>query len=103
MRIVLITVPADAAERISEILVGERLAACVSRVEGVRSVYRWKGAVERAEEVQLVVKTSESLVSRLAARTREIHPYELPEIVSIAPDWVLPEYDEWVREETRNA
>jgi len=100
MKIVLTTAPADAADRIAETLVAERLAACVSRIDGVRSVYRWRGAVERSEEVQLVAKTDDAAVSRLCQRIRALHPYEVPEIVALDVVWALPEYACWVTDET---
>ena len=100
MKVVLVSAPAEAAERIAGTLVSERLAACVGLSGGLRSVYRWKGAVERADEVQLVVKTGDAAFARMVARLREIHPYEVPEIVAIDPAWVLPEYARWADEET---
>ena len=74
MRILLVTAPADAADRIARTLVEERLAACVNCVDAVRSVYRWNDAVETADEVQLFVKTSDSLVPALAKRIAERFP-----------------------------
>ena len=100
MKVVLVTAPAEAAEMLAETLVAERLAACVGRVGGVRSVYRWKGAVERSDEVQLVVKTADAALPRLVARIRALHPYEVPEIVAIDASWVLPEYAKWVEDES---
>lgn len=103
MRILLVTAPADAADRIARTVVEERLAACVSCVDAVRSVYRWNDEIESADEVQLFVKTSDSLVPRLAARIRELHPYDVPEILSLAPKWTLPAYAKWVREQTKRS
>ena len=100
MKIVLVTAPVEAADSLAEKLVAERLAACVSRTGGVRSVYRWKGAVEHADEVQLVLKTSDAALPRLVARIRALHPYELPEIVALEVAWTLPEYALWVDAET---
>lgn len=100
MRIVFVTAPADVAEGIAEALVAERLAACVARGETVRTVYRWRGATERSEEVVLTIKTSDAALDRLAARIRELHPYEVPEIVAVEPHWALPEYARWVDSET---
>lgn len=100
MRVVLVTAPAAAADGLAETLVAERLAACVSRVDGVRSVYRWRGAVERSDEVLLLMKTSDATLARLAARVRELHPYEVPEIVALDAHWTLTEYAAWVESET---
>jgi periplasmic divalent cation tolerance protein len=101
MKIVLVTAPKDRAEEIVRRLVDERLAACGTIVPGVTSVYRWKGAVERSEESQIVLKTSGALVGALTARIAALHPYEVPEIVAIEPSFVHVPYASWVEEETR--
>jgi periplasmic divalent cation tolerance protein len=82
--VVLVTVPnAETADKLGEALVGERLAACVNVVGGVRSIYRWKGAVERDQELLCVCKTTRAAFERLRARVVELHPSELPEIVAL--------------------
>ena len=91
--------PAE-ADRIAEALVAERLAACVNILGQVRSVYRWQGAVERADEVALVAKTRVELFQQLASRVRALHSYETPAIVAwpvIAGDAA---YLEWIAGET---
>jgi periplasmic divalent cation tolerance protein len=95
-------VAADMAEadRIAEALVAERLAACVNILGGVRSIYRWEGAVERADEVAMIAKTTEALFDRLAARVRALHSYDTPAIVAwpiVAGDAA---YLEWIGAET---
>ena len=92
---------ADSAGRIAETLVAERLAACVNVLPGLRSVYRWKGGVERAEEVLLLIKTQTRLLQRLQERLLQLHPYELPELVAVETDFGLPEYLRWIADETR--
>ena len=89
------------AERIAGTLVGERLAACVNVLPGLRSVYRWKGAVEHAEEVLLLIKTQPDHFHRVQARIPQIHPYELPELVAVETGFGLPEYLRWIADETR--
>lgn len=89
------------AERIAGILVGERLAACVNIVPGLRSVYRWQGKVERADEALLLVKTSPDRLGALRARLPQLHPYELPELVAVETDLGLPAYMQWIADETR--
>ena len=96
--IVLSTVPESEAGRIAETLVSERLVACVNAAP-VRSCYRWKGEICHDREERLVMKTRESLFPRVMERLREIHPYEVPEILGIPVwggyrgylDWVLGE------------
>ena len=92
---------AASAERLAGALVGERLAACVQVLPGVRSVYRWQGAVERADEVLLLVKTTRERLDALAARVRALHPYELPELVAVEAAGGLPDYLAWVAAESR--
>lgn len=100
--IVLVTAPdARSARRLSDALVGERLAACVTVVPGARSTYRWKGKVERAREAVLLIKTRASLAKRLERRVRELHPYDVPEILAIRPATGEARYLSWIEESTR--
>ncbi len=87
---------AATATRIADALVGERLAACVNVLPGVRSIYRWQGAVERADEALLVIKTVAARVPALSARIAALHPYELPEVVAVEAAAGLPAYLDWV-------
>jgi periplasmic divalent cation tolerance protein len=89
---------AEAARRIAGTLVEERLAACANLIPGVESIYRWKGEVERAGEVIVLFKTTEAARSRFEARLKELHPYEVPEILVIRPEGGLPAYLRWVEE-----
>ena len=91
----------DTAERIATALVDERLAACVNQMAGVRSIYRWQGKVEHAEEVLLLIKTMPEHFDRLRDRVRQLHPYELPELLAVESALGLPEYIGWVADETR--
>ncbi len=90
----------DSAQRIASTLVDERLAACVSVLPGVVSVYRWQGAVERADEVLLIVKTSGARLEALIARVNAVHPYELPEVIAVEVAAGLPAYLAWIAAET---
>ncbi len=89
------------AQRIARSLVEERLAACVNLLPGCRSIYRWQGAIEDAQEIMLLVKTSRRRHAACQQRLKELHPYEVPEIVTVAPDAVWPAYANWVLAETR--
>ena len=86
------------AKRLAERLVSEKLAACVSAVPNVTSVYRWRGKVERAREVLVVVKTSMKKLDRLIPRIKELHSYEVPEILALRIERGLPEYLKWISE-----
>ena len=90
----------DTAARIADTLVGERLAACVNIVPGLRSVYRWQGAIESADEVLLLAKTTRECLEALTARVVELHPYELPEVIAVEVAGGLAAYLDWVAEQT---
>ena len=92
---------AESAGRIATTLVDERLAACVSLLPGVRSVYRWQGRVETADEVLLLAKTTAQAYPALQARLLELHPHELPELLVVESALGLPAYLQWVADETR--
>ena len=101
VRIVFCTCPDnDSASRIAEALVGERLAACVNLLPAIDSVYRWQGAIERASEVQLIIKTVESRLNALTARIHALHPYDLPEVIAIEAAGGSPAYLDWIAAET---
>jgi periplasmic divalent cation tolerance protein len=89
------------ADRIAQALVDERLAACVNVIPGMHSVYRWQGAVERADEVLLLVKTTHARLDALNARVRSLHPDELPELIAVEAAGGSPPYLAWVAEQTR--
>jgi periplasmic divalent cation tolerance protein len=91
---------AEAAGKLATHLVEHRLAACVNVLAPCRSVYRWQGRVEEADEVPLLVKTTATRYAALEAAIREQHPYELPEIVAVPVSRGLPEYLAWVAAET---
>lgn len=88
------------AERIAEALVTEQLAACVNILAGCTSLYRWEGKLERAGEVPLLIKTTRDAYPQLETRLRQLHPYELPEIIALPLSAGLPEYLDWVAQET---
>ena len=99
--IVLTTYPIDKdADSLAAALVGERLAACVNILPPMNSVYAWKGAVERANERQMVIKTTAHRLRALETRLRELHPYEVPEFIVI-PVEAGSDYSSWLTESTR--
>jgi periplasmic divalent cation tolerance protein len=89
---------AEDADRLARALVERRLAACVNVVPGVVSHYRWKGELQRDEERLLVIKTRAERVEALRDALRELHPYELPELVALAISAGSPEYLKWLDE-----
>jgi periplasmic divalent cation tolerance protein len=99
---VYVTAPDRAcAETLAESLVRERLCACANLLGPIRSVYRWKGRVERGREVALVLKTTRAAFPRLRARLRKLHPYETPCIVALPIAGGDPGFLAWIAAETR--
>ena len=87
---------ADEAERIGRAVIEDRLAACMNLLGPVRSIYRWNGEIESAEEVAAIFKTSEEQVDVLMTRIAGLHSYDVPCVVSWPIDKVLGSYAEWI-------
>lgn len=99
--LVLCTCPdRTAAERIAEIVVGERLAACVNIVPGLTSIYRWEGQIQRDAEWLLLIKTRQAVYPPLEARIRELHPYQVPEIIALPIQVGAAAYLDWIAAST---
>ena len=92
---------AATADRLARALVAERLAACVSVLPGMRSTYRWEGAVEQNDEVLLLAKTTADRLPACTDRLHALHPYELPEVIAVEAAGGLAPYLAWVADETR--
>ena len=90
-----------AAERLADLVVAQHLAACVNILAPCRSVYRWKGVVQRDEEHPMLIKTTRERYGALEQALREGHPYELPEIIAVPIERGLPAYLDWVAAETK--
>ena len=90
----------ETALSVGESLVRDRLAACVNVLPGMRSVYAWKGAVERADEVVAIVKSRESLREPLAAALKARHPYETPILLHLPVAEADPDTRAWILTET---
>lgn len=88
------------AQALATTLVTGRLAACVSVLMPCRSVYRWRGRIETAPEVPLLIKTTAERYAELETAIRAGHPYELPDIIAVPIDRGLPGYLDWVAAET---
>jgi periplasmic divalent cation tolerance protein len=101
--LVLTTLPdREAARSLARALVETRLAACVQVADGLTSIYRWEGRIEENPECQLVAKTTPALAPALAARIRELHPYQVPEILTLDGE-ASAAYAAWLRAETAAA
>jgi len=87
---------AEEAAAIARELVGRRLAACVSRLPGLLSVYQWQGKIEEAAEVLLLIKTSQERLAALEAALRELHSYDVPEFLVLPVEAGSAAYLEWL-------
>ena len=86
----------EQANLIAREIVARRQAACVNILPGVRSMYRWKGKICKDGELLLVVKTLEREFEGVAATIRELHYYELPEILSFSVSRAEPQFLQWI-------
>jgi periplasmic divalent cation tolerance protein len=99
--IVLVTAgSAEEAATIGRTLVEERLGACANIVPRIRSIYRWKGKIYDEQEFLIIIKTRTSQFEAVQKRVKELHSYEVPEIISFPVALGLPQYLEWVSTET---
>ncbi len=100
--LVLITAPSqEVAEGLARHLLERRLAACVNILSPVRSLYRWQGAIEEAEEVLLLVKSRAALLDEaFIPAVKALHPYQVPEVIAFQVGGGLEDYLRWVGEET---
>ena len=101
MQLVLVTCPKDSAVRIAREVLKRRLAACVSTLDGIHSLYWWEGRLESAEESLLLIKTRRELYGELERTVRGVHPYQTPEIISFRAEEGSRRYLDWVAKETR--
>lgn len=90
----------DEALAIGRTLVSERLIACANVLEGMTSVYEWKGELNEDDEAVLIAKTRQELTDRVVARVRELHSYECPCVVSWPITAANPDYLAWIARET---
>ena len=97
--VVFITVPnLEVGEKIGNTLVEEKLAACVNITSEIKSVYFWKGKIEEDKEYLLIIKTRRDKFKSLERRVKEIHPYEVPEIIAVPIVLGSKDYLDWIDE-----
>ena len=101
LRIVMVTAPRDKAVTLVKKLLKERLIAC-GNLMPIRSIYRWKGKIEDGEETLILMKCLKHGIPVLERRIKALHPYEVPEIVTLSASRVNRSYLKWVGLETRN-
>lgn len=99
LRIVVCNCSPKESEGLARALVEERLAACVNIIAGVRSIYRWEGAVCDEVEDTLLIKTSTARYEAMKARLQALHSYSVPEIIALDAVDVLDSYARWAHEQ----
>ena len=100
-RVVFCTI--DTIERAKQLaleLVKNRLAACVNIIPRGTSIYEWKGEIVEDKEFLLIIKTKATLYSKLETKIKELHPYEVPEIVSLDLEEGSKDYLDWIKDNT---
>jgi periplasmic divalent cation tolerance protein len=103
-RIVLVTCGSiPEARKIGRIVVEKKLAACANIVPGIESIYKWKGKVERAREILMVIKTSATRLAELEKEVKRAHSYDVPEFIVLSIVAGSKQYLQWIRENTGTA
>ncbi len=100
--LVLVTCPADQSEGIAGVLLESKLVACINIIPQVKSLYRWQGKVQQDNESLMLIKCSSGNYRALEERILEMHPYELPEIITVSVAGGLPDYLDWVLHPDKN-
>ena len=100
--IIYVTCPSEAeARRIAERLLREKAIACANILNGVRSLFRWKGRIDRARESLLVMKTAKGSFNKVRTVVKKLHSYEVPEIVAVPIEACDGDYLRWIRESVK--
>jgi len=101
--VVFVTVPGlKEGSRISRAVLTSRLAACVNVIPGIQSMYQWKGKIVQEKEAMLVIKTTRLRYRKLEEKIKELHSYEVPEVIAIPLICGSSQYIEWVTKEVAN-
>lgn len=100
--IVLVTCPPSESEKLARVLVEERLAACVNILDNVRSIYMWEGKLCNETEQLLVIKSNRAVWSELSERVKQLHSYDVPEIIALPIEFGHKNYLEWLNSAVRS-
>lgn len=100
--VVLITAASyEEAEKIASSLVSRKLAACVNIIDDVESFFWWKGKLDRAEEVLLIIKSKQAVFKKIVTQVKKLHSYEVPEIIALPIIVGDEKYMDWLNESVR--
>ncbi|NVJ60630.1 MAG: divalent-cation tolerance protein CutA [Gammaproteobacteria bacterium] len=95
--VILTTAPnPDSAKQLAEQLLERQLVACVNIIDGITSMYRWKDAIEQETESQLIMKTTKEQLTEIESLLSEIHPYDVPELISLPIQSTGNDYGHWL-------
>lgn len=89
------------ARKIAKKLVEQKLAICINIIDPIESIYRWKGQVRDCKESLLIIKTSSKLLEQVINKVKELHSYNLPDIISWKIDKTTSEVEKWVKRELK--
>jgi len=99
--VVYVTTPDEkTAKTIANKILEKKLAACVNIIPNINSIYRWKGKIEEDQEALMIIKTRRELFETLTKTIKEMHPYEVPEVIGIPIIEGYKAYLEWIKDET---
>lgn len=102
IRLVFCTIDSlDKAKKIAHKIVEEKLAACVNILPKAVSIYSWKDNIAEDEEFVMLIKTKEGLIPELQSRIKALHPYEVPEFISVEVKEGLEDYIDWIYASTK--
>lgn len=93
-----VTCPPDKAEEIATAIVESRLAACVNIISGITSVYTWEGTVNKDSETLLIIKTNRGFYDAFETKIKELHPYDVPEIICLPIELGSKAYLSWLNQ-----
>ena len=89
------------AEKIAQAALEQHLAACINLLAPCQSIYRWQGQIESSMEIPLLIKTTTACYPALEALIKQLHPYEIPEIIALPIAQGLPDYLDWINAESQ--
>ncbi|MCQ9206148.1 MAG: divalent-cation tolerance protein CutA [Omnitrophica bacterium] len=96
---VLVTVPKDKAKNLANILLQQKVCACVNIVGGLESFFWWEGKIDTETESLLIIKTKDAIFSKLEELIKKNHPYSVPEIIGFQIDKINKSYLDWLNKE----